>query len=383
MFRDTLTVYKKEIKSILKDKTVLFMCVLLPFIFMVGEGKIMTASGGGDEDDTQTYNAYFVNAPEDLIPSLKAIGFQGEPENIDQCITDIKDKKAEMLVVFPDNFTTEVTEGKPVSNLEVYYNSSSNDSLKLRESLSVLLDTLRPVVFTVNADTTKTYDQGDESYQAKNLIAGLVPGLLILVVVYGIMTLASNIIAGDKETYFLNTVLITPVSRTSIALGKALAVMTAAAVSAVSGFIGLSFLMKSFQKILGDEYAVTYAASDYAFVFICVICVTFALVGLILIISTLAKTARSAQTLSLMPAMVLFLGSFFTSNEGLANAISSFGFKNNLIPLWNATYLTKNILLTGFTAKEMLVTCGINVVFGAICLAIVSKLFNEEKIVNQ
>lgn len=382
MFRDTLTVYKKEIKSILKDKAVLFMCVFLPLLFMFGEGKIMEASNT-TEDTEKTCNAYYVNAPEYLVDSLKTIGFQGELEgDMDAYIKDIKDQHAEMLVVFPENFTTEVPAGADVSNIEIYYNSSSMDSLQLRESLSAVLDTLRPVVFTINADTTKTYDQGDESYQAKNLIASMVPGLLILTIVYGIMTLASNIIAGDKESYFLNTVLITPVSRTSIAFGKALAVMTAAAISSVSAFIGLSFLMKSFQKMMGD-LAVTYSVSEYAYVFVTIFCVTFALVGLILVISTLAKTARSAQTLSILPAMVLFLGSFFTSNASLGGAIARLGTKNCFIPMWNATYLTKNILLTGFTIQEFLITCGINLVFGVACLILISKLFNQEKIVNQ
>ena len=84
--------------------------------------------------------------------------------------------------------------------------------------------------------------------------------------------------------------------------------MTAAAISSVSSFVGLSFLMKDFQKMMGDA-AVTYAMSDYFFVFVTIISVTFALVSLILVISTLAKTARAAQTLTMLPAMILFIGS--------------------------------------------------------------------------
>lgn len=383
MFRDTLTVYKKEIKSILKDKTVLFMCVLLPFIFMFGEGKLMTAMGDSEENARQkTYDAYFINAPEDIKDGLLSIGFKGDAADADKCIEDIKNKNADMLVVFPEDFKIASSETGAVSDIEVYYNSSNNDSLRIREQLSTFLDTLRPVVFTINANAEKTYDLGDEDYQAKNVIASMVPGLLLLTIVYGIMALAGNIIAGDKETGFLNTVLITPVSRTSVALGKALAVMTAAGISSISSFIGLSFLMKDFQKMMG-EYAVSYAMSDYFFVFLAIICVTFALVGLILVISTVAKTARSAQTLAVFPVMVLFLGSMLTSNASMEGVLASFGFKHFLIPMWNATYLTKNILLSGFTMTEMLVTCVINVVFGVLCLMLVSYLFNQEKIVNE
>ena len=158
--------------------------------------------------------------------------------------------------------------------------------------------------------------------------------------------------------------------------------MTAAAISSVSSFAGLSFLMKDFQKLMGDQ-AVTYAMKDYFFVFVVIMCVTFALVGLILVISTLAKTSRSAQSLTVIPIMILFLGSFMTSNAGMQNVLTSLGFKNFLIPMWNATYLTKNILMTGFTATEMLVTCGINILFGVLCLALISYLFNQEKIVNE
>lgn len=381
MFRDTITVYKKEIKSILKDKTILFMCILLPFIFMFGEGKMMTMMTDGESSE-KTYTAYMVNAPENMKEGLSSLGFKDAALSTEDYIEEIKNKKADMLLVFPSDFTIEVEEGKEMSDIEVYYNSSSNDSLMLREKLSAYLDSFRPVVFTVNANAEKTYDLGDKTFQAKNMIASMVPGFLVFTIVYGIMVLASNIIAGDKETGFLNTVLITPVSRSSVALGKALAVMTAAAISSVSSFAGLSFLMKDFQKLMGDQ-AVTYAMKDYFFVFVVIMCVTFALVGLILVISTLAKTSRSAQSLTVIPIMILFLGSFMTSNAGMQNVLTSLGFKNFLIPMWNATYLTKNILMTGFTATEMLVTCGINILFGVLCLALISYLFNQEKIVNE
>ena len=381
MFKDISTVFKKEIKSILKDKAILLMCILLPFGMMFMEGYLMTAFADTDETEEKTYNAYYINAPQELSESLKAIGFSDKEVDKETTIENIKSKEDKMLVIFPENFTIE-PDGINVPNIEIYYNSSDNDSLKLREKISTLLDTLRPEVFTINADTSVKYDVGDEDYQAKNMIASMVPGLLVMTIIYGIMSLASNIIAGDKESNFLNTVLITPVRRSSVAIGKALAVMTAAGASAISAFAGLAYLMSKFNEMLG-EYAVSYAAKDYILTFIVIICEAFALVGLILIISTLAKTARQAQTLSVIPIMVLFLGSFLTSNAGFDGVLTSFGSKNYLIPMWNASYLTKNILLSGVSTTDILITCVINIVFGIFCLGVVSNLFNNEKIVNE
>ncbi|MBP5186020.1 MAG: ABC transporter permease [Clostridiales bacterium] len=381
MFKDISTVFKKEIKSILKDKAILLMCILLPFGMMFMEGYLMTAFADTDETEEKTYNAYYINAPQELSESLKAIGFSDKEVDKETTIENIKSKEDKMLVIFPENFTIE-PDGINVPNIEIYYNSSDNDSLKLREKISTLLDTLRPEVFTINADTSVKYDLGDEDYQAKNMIASMVPGLLVMTIIYGIMSLASNIIAGDKESNFLNTVLITPVRRSSVAIGKALAVMTAAGASAISAFAGLAYLMSKFNEMLG-EYAVSYATKDYILTFIVIICEAFALVGLILIISTLAKTARQAQTLSVIPIMVLFLGSFLTSNAGFDGVLTSFGSKNYLIPMWNASYLTKNILLSGVSTTDILITCVINIVFGIFCLGVVSNLFNNEKIVNE
>lgn len=381
MFKDISTVFKKEIKSILKDKAILLMCILLPFGMMFMEGYLMTAFADTDETEEKTYNAYYINAPQELSESLKAIGFSDKEVDKETTIENIKSKEDKMLVIFPENFTID-PDGINVPNIEIYYNSSDNDSLKLREKISTLLDTLRPEVFTINADDSVKYDLGDEDYQAKNMIASMVPGLLVMTIIYGIMSLASNIIAGDKESNFLNTVLITPVRRSSVAIGKALAVMTAAGASAISAFAGLAYLMSKFNEMLG-EYAVSYAAKDYILTFIVIICEAFALVGLILIISTLAKTARQAQTLSVIPIMVLFLGSFLTSNAGFDGVLTSFGSKNYLIPMWNASYLTKNILLSGVSTTDILITCVINIVFGIFCLGVVSNLFNNEKIVNE
>ena len=379
MFRDILTVYKKEVKSILKDKTILLMCILLPFAFMVMEGFLMNAVNTSDKED-KTYNAYYIDAPEELVPGLKSIGFSDKTVDKDTCIEDIKNKDAEMLIVFPKDFAIDPT-GEKLSNIEIWYNSSNMDSLQLRQSVSTLLDTLRPVVFTINADESVTYDLGDSDYIGKNLLAGMIPGMLIMTIFYGIMSLASNIIAGDKESNFLNTVLITPVSRSSVAIGKALAVLTAAGISAVSAFAGLAYLLKKVSGAFNTE--ITYAVSDYILIFLVIIGVAFALVGLILIISTLAKTSRSAQSLSVIPVMIRFLGSFLSSNAGMEAIISKLGFKNCLIPMWNSTYVIKNIMMTGANTKELLITCAINIVFGVLCLGIVSRLFNNEKIVNE
>ena len=377
--RDILTVYKKEVRSILKDKTVLFMCLFLPALFMVMEGFLMGAMN--DDGEAQvSYNAYVVDAPADIAAGLKEIGFSDAAVDKDKVINDIKNKDAEMLIVFPKDFKIG-EDSTSVPDIQIWYNSSNVESLKVKELVTNFLDTLRPVVFTVNSDTNTTYDLGDENYQGKNYIASMVPGLLIMVIVYGIMSLASNIIAGDKESNFLNTVLITPVKRSSVAIGKALAVMTAAGISSVSAFIGLAYLMKTFQKMIG-EGAISYAITDYVLVFLVILCVTFALVGLILIISTVAKSTRSAQTLTTIPVVILFIGSFLTSNAGMDKVLTAFGTKNYFIPMWNATYLTKNILLTGVSTSDILITCAINIVFGIACLAIVSNLFNNEKIVN-
>ena len=62
--------------------------------------------------------------------------------------------------------------------------------------------------------------------------------------------------------------------------------------------------------------------------------------------------------------------------------LAKVGFKNYLIPMWNSTFLTKNLLLSGVSTTEILITCAINIVFGILCLGIVSRLFNNEKIVN-
>ena len=380
MFKDISTVYKKEIKSILKDKAVLCMCVLLPFMIMFMEGFIMK-NMADTEDKEKVHDAYYINAPQDLIAGLKEIGFSDEKVDKDACIADIKNKDAELLVIFPEDFAID-PEGKNLSNIEVYYNSSDMQSLQMREKFSTLLDALRPVVFTVNADTSITYDQGDETYQSKSIIASMVPGLLIMTIVYGILSLASNIIAGDKESNFLNTVLITPVSRTSVAIGKALAVMTAALISAISSSVGLVYLMNTFQEMMASN-AVHYSVMDYVLVFVIILSVTFALVGLLLIMSTLAKTARSAQTLAAIPVIILFLGSMLSSNAGMEKILASLGSKNCLIPMWNATYLTKEILLNGVPMSQILITCAVNVVFGILCLIIVSRLFNNEKIVNE
>ena len=67
----------------------------------------------------------------------------------------------------------------------------------------------------------------------------LLPFLIIVLLFSSCLSIASESIAGEKERGTIATLLITPVKRSSIALGKIFAISVTAFVGAIANFIGL------------------------------------------------------------------------------------------------------------------------------------------------
>ncbi|MGN0553574.1 MAG: ABC transporter permease, partial [Oscillospiraceae bacterium] len=215
MLKDILTVAKKELRSCFSDKAILAQILLLPFLMVFGYSMLMSVfSETTDEADKSNYTAYCINVPEYMTDDFTELGLKNAGQDkIDTIKNDISEKKCDLLIVFPKDFTIAEVGAAALSNVEIWYNSESTDSVMLYSKTMALLDAFQPNVFTVNADTDIDYDFGDEDYGVKRLLGIILPVMILMSVFMVCMNLAAESIAGDKERGFLNTMLIAPIKR--------------------------------------------------------------------------------------------------------------------------------------------------------------------------
>ena len=205
----------------------------------------------------------------------------------------------------------------------------------------------------------------------------MLPMLLMIFLFSGCMAVAPEAIAGEKERGTIATLLITPVSRSQIALGKIMALSVIALLSAASSAIGT---ILSLPKLMGGAGSISgslYSAGDYLLLAAVIASTVLLLVALISIVSAFAKTMKEAQTL-VMPLMlvVMFLGITAMFGNGASNNSAVY-----LIPLYNSVQSMVSILTFDISALHLLLTVGSNLVYALLGALVLTRMFRSEKII--
>ncbi len=384
MFKDILTVAKKELRSCFKDKAIFLQIVLLPFVLVFGYSILMsTLSGTTQAEDTADHTAYCINAPEYMKDGFAELGIiSAEPDMAGSIMEDISEKECELLIYFPEDFTLAEAGAAELSDAELWYNSENTDSIRLYNSVMAFLDSFQPSVFTVNADTDTDHDFADDNYDLKKMLGTLLPMIILMSVFMVCMNLAAESIAGDKERGFLNTILIAPVRRSSIAAGKSLSIFAASVIAGISAFAGMALSLPKLAESMDSEAGISYSVSEYLLLFAVVITAVFALAGVLLIISTAAKSVKQATSIAPMLMLVLVVAGMLVDVEGVGKAIESFGTGNSFIPAWNTILVMQDIIALDYSPSLAVTACVVNLAFAAIAIFITGRLFENEKIVN-
>ena len=385
MIKDILTVAKKELKNCLSDKAILAQILLLPFVMVFGYSLLMSAVGGSEtgSGESTDVTAYYINAPEYMAEGLAELGFKSaELTELDIIKNDISEKECDLLAVFPNDFAISEVGETELSDIQIWYNSESTDSAVLYSTTAQFLGEFQPSVFTVNADTETDYDFGNENHAVKQLLGILLPAIILMSVFMVCMNLAAECIAGDKERGFLNTMLIAPIKRSSIAAGKSLCVFAAAVIGGISAFVGMALSLPKLAESSGATESITYSFSEYLLLFGVTITAVFALAGVLLILSTVAKDAKQATSIAPTLMIILMVASMLTVVESFGEVVDDLVMINACIPAWNTMIVMQDVIACDYSPEFVAVTCIVNLLFAAISIFITGRLFENENIVN-
>lgn len=388
--RNIKTIVFKEFARFFKDPRLVITTLLLPglmiFTLYSVMGPALNASIVGDED--YVANAYVVNYPETITAALEASGLkidfteitEAEIESVKQEITD---KDIDLLIIFPADFEESVPLYDPLSGLpaplvEIFFNSAKNESINVYNKFAFALDIYESSManrFDVNFSGTN-YDLADQKDIMGSMFAMILPFLIITFLFSGCMALAPESIAGEKERGTIATLLITPIKRGELAIGKILSLSCLATLGAMSSFLGTMLsLPKMMQGAMGDASSNVYNLLDYSGLLLVIISTVLVLITMVSIISAFAKTVKEAAAL-IMPLMIVI----FT--VGITSMFSPAG-DNPLmyiIPVYNSVHVMSQIFSFGFNTTNFMVTIISNLAWTTILVYLLTKMFNSEKI---
>ena len=375
--KNVLTIIKKEFSRFFKDKRML-VTILLPglLIYLVYSlmGTVINKVGTTDKD--YKFTAYVENMPENsaLSAYLQTIlDLDGEitGEEYKQKITD---GALDLGIIFPENFD-EVLSGnsETVPDVKIYYSFSNDNSYNGFIAVSGFLEAFKNPAFSVNADGN--FNLAEEKDSAGKMLALFMPMLMFALLVSGCVAVAPEAIAGEKERGTMATMLITPIKRWQLALGKILSLSCFAMLSGISSFLGVILsLPKLMGGLIGGETAAYYSVGDYFMILGLIISVVLVIISAFSVLSAFAKSVKEAGTL-ITPLMILIillgLFSMFTSNPVLGLFA---------IPLLGSGLAMSAIMTFSITPAAFVLAVVSNIVVAAALIVLLSFMFRSEKI---
>ena len=212
------------------------------------------------------------------------------------------------------------------------------------------------------------------------MLSMIAPMLLVTFIYAGCMSLVPESIAGEKERGSFATMLVTPVKRSHIALGKIISLSAASLISAACSFTGIVLsLPKMFQSGgSGLNFsAASYAVSDYLLLLFVVVSTTLVIVALMSLLSTVAKSVKEANSYA-GPLMIIFLVAAM-GNMFLGDKIGSWAY---FVPILNSVKAMSEIFSSAAKTWQVLAASLTNfAAAGALSFAL-AKLFDSEKIIS-
>lgn len=397
----TKQIFCKEMARIFRDRKMVFAVFLLPVLIMVVLLSVINNLQGKMHDDIEEHQAviWIQNEPESFRAFLKESGIScsvrtAEGSDEDQVKNEILNGKADLYLVFPAEFDRVISgyqEGDEIPDIHTYYNPSENYSSQAYQTISTgLLESYRQsllaarvgtqdavTVFTVNKDNdgVRIQDQEKASGQALGM---MLPYFITLLLFAGAMGIGTDMIAGEKERGTMASLLVAPVKRSSIVLGKVFALMTVSGISSLIYVAGMVICMPfMMDSMSGLEDALNLKLDPVQILMLgcLLIAIAFLYAAVVALISVFAKTTKEASTY-IMPVymVVLVIGLLTMFRTGDGNPYDYY------IPFYNSAVALQSILSHELSVFHFAVTLAETLVLGGILTVLIARAFNNEKV---
>lgn len=387
--KDILHVGKKELKEMFRDKRVRSNALFTPLFVMLA---VLAMIGFLVETVSKPSNQviHLVNTDNEYAQGiLKSPMKTVTLKSVEEGEKLIRDGSAKIVVVFPPK----IEAGQPQVKVDVYFDPKEEKAQVARSIIDKLFEKLnetklRELVVSKGLPPEASQPIKLEPHEvqvgkkgsAGALLISLLPYIVVLYAFFGAMGSAGDIIAGEKERLTLETLLISPIKRLDILLGKLMALGTVSLTSSMSATMGVLVASNSglpmFKKVM--ENGLGMGPTE----FLVVLAVLLPLVGMMasvmLAVSAFAKNIREAQTHLALLSLFITLPAMMSQFIGYTDFGKSIGV--NFFPVLNTANAIRMAMQGKVEFMPVVITFTVNAVLAAIALGIATKMFQREKI---
>jgi len=374
----------KDLTELFRNRLGLVLLIVMPLFMMVMVGFIYPSNGtvnnlqvGLVNEDSGFNN---LNASQSFIMGLQAINNQTHMLIISNVssVADIRDMvqrgDLEGGIIIPSNFSTSIMTGQQGTLIIVSDESNPQISATIQGVLKTVFDEMGTAVAqqkvqALNVTNTLAVVK-PFNVQTQGIVSGnptyfdfIAPGIMAMTVMMSVMTGLPVAISQEKEVGTMDGMMVAPINRLSIILGKALG-QTARGL--IQGIIILVLAVGLFGVAIQGSILLVFGL---------LLLGVFAFVGLGIVITSFTKDQETAQMLmmTLMFPMMFLSGVFFPIQQmpWYMQDISK------ILPLTYASDALRKVMVLGAGVPQISTDLIVLIVFGVVMIAIAVPVFRR------
>ncbi len=384
VLRHSFWISWKDLVDLWRNRMALVMLILMPLFMMVMVGYIFPDESslegspiGLANIDDGPYGAEFAQQLS-IIAEQTGMMELKDRDSFDDIKDGILEGELYGGVIIPSDFSAKVLDNDTQAVIELVTDQSNPQmSLSLGGVLAKVIEEIGTQNATHEVSRRIPVDMVEasiivEPYSVENrgLVPGnpsyfdfIAPGIMAMTVMMSVMTGLPHAISYEKEFGTLDGMMVSPISRMAIILGKTLA-QTARGLIQGLLILGLAILL----------FGVTIQGNFILLLFLLILGV-FSFVGLGIVITSFAKDEQTASMvmMTLMFPMMFLSGVFFPIQQ-MPDFMQMIAWS---LPLTYATSAMRKVMVLGADVTAISTEIIILLVFGAVLLAIAVPMFKR------
>ena len=378
-WKDLLEFSRSKLRLVMLVLMPLFMMVMIGFIFPSGDSISDTPIAIANMDDgyeNVEYGDMFVMQLYEINNKTGLMDLS-MAKDFDDIKTQIQNGEVSGGLVVPADFTNNILSGMQGNLTIVIDQSNPQISVIMENALSTIIEQMGTQMAVQNLNTTYNVSISTATTMIKpyaiqirsvpeettNYFQFVAPGIIAMVVMMALMTGLPHAISYEKDIGTLDGMLVAPINRLSIILGKVMAQTTR---GMIQGFIILILSVLLFGVII---------EGNILLVIFLILLTVFSFVGLGILITSFTESEETATMvmMTLMFPMMFLSGVFFPLQQmpWYMQDVAHF------LPLTYATTALRKVMVLGADISAITTELTILVVFGLVLLLISVPMFKK------
>ncbi len=381
---DSFRIGCKDILELLRDRMMLASFIVMPLFMMLITGYIFPSQRVLTDVPIGIINQDRGRLSALVVEPLSQMKADGEKEtfrltavsNLDEARNEIRGQQLNGALLIPPDFSDKIVAGKQSEVIIITDQSNPQVSALINTTLEKIMSDVaaeaarQQVVKLIPDSPNPETIARPFTVKSEGVIAGkpnyfqfVLPGVLGMNVTFAVLLGVAASIAREREDGTIDGIMVAPVSRLTIILGKSFS-------QTVRGLVQASIVLTLAVLLFG----VVIYGNFLLLAFLMLLCV-FSFVGLGVFISSLGERQETATTIMVtLQFPMLFLSGVFFPIQQMPQFVQVL---SRLMPLTYAVQAMRKVIVMGAGFSDVLPEMAVMAGFGAVMLVIAIKAFNR------